>query len=345
MEFNQSTEDAISLALKKQFNPAPEGEGIVVEKQVTTGSEQGNVQEVIKAALTTNPATTGDVLISDVYDEGIREFVETASPVYNILPKQNWRDGVYRYRETNGLPTAAVYAEMAALPTPSHSTWAESFAVMKNIWVHGEISGQEIASANVIPDVYAREIRNSALAIIQKIEDMTIVGDESGNANEFSGLLKQITTYLYEDSLGTGLGTAAPLTLALLDLLIDSPVGDSPNVLIMNRAMRRKINSLMQAQVRYVVANDITLSGGVNIPTFNGVPMVTTRGSIAALNDKIIAVSRDFVGYKIQKPIGVSQVAKLADSERFFVNTYMTFVVEGAARYHAVMAGLSTAIA
>ena len=115
-------------------------------------------------------------------------------------------------------------------------------------------------------------------------------------------------------------------------------------MLITTRAMRRKVNALMQAQVRYVVERDIELNAGVRVPTFNGVPIISSRGTIAALNNKIIAVERRYAGYKIQKPITMVPLAKTKDSENYFVHTYMTFVVEGAARHHAILQGASSTI-
>lgn len=342
-DFDEKTKQAIAKALGE--SKSEEGEGTPVEKSVTlpAGGDQ-NVGTAIEKALTTNPATTGDVLIPDVYDQGIRDFVETNSPIYNALPKEEWADSVYRYREQNGLPVATVYAEMADVPAASNSTYAERFLAMKNIWVRGEISGQELLATRGLVNIYTRELRNSALAIIQKIEDLTVVGDESVNPNEFSGLLKQITNKIYVDSTANGTGTDTALTLAMLDLLLDSPEGGTPDILILSRSMRRKINSLMQAQVRYVIAEDISLNAGVRVPSFNGVPLVSSRGTIAALNNKIIAVERQFVGFKIQKPIGVNELAKVRDSVDYFVNTYMTLAVEGAARHHAVLVGADDAI-
>jgi hypothetical protein len=41
----------------------------------------------IRKALDTSVSTTGAVLVPEVVSEGIRMFVETRSPLWNIIPK------------------------------------------------------------------------------------------------------------------------------------------------------------------------------------------------------------------------------------------------------------------
>jgi hypothetical protein len=296
----------------------------------------------IRKALDTSGGTTGAVLVPEVIDAGVRMFVETRSPIWNIIRKFSFDGYAFAYREQNGLPVASFGAELGALPAAQNSTYVERSVPIKSIYIRGEISGQLIEASRSLLNVVEREINNSALGMVRTLEQKIIAGDSSSAPNEFDGLNKWITTTLNVDTVGNGTGTDQELSLAFLDQLIDLPAGGPPTHLIMSKAMRRKLWSVLQPQVRYM--DTTTVAGGFQVPTYGGLPIIDLFDNGTILADTILAPDMDLVYMPILKPLTYEELAHTRDSIDYFLKMYLTVVVEGAARYHAKMKDVSSVI-
>lgn len=117
-------------------------------------------------------------------------------------------------------------------------------------------------------DVLSEQIAMKVRAMSRRFEAAFVKGDETDDATEFDGLQTRVTG----DQLmaaGTAAGGAA-LTLPMLDELIDR-LDFTPNVLLMNKTLRRKVNALMRAagQATETVSNVF----GVQIPAYAGIPI------------------------------------------------------------------------
>ena len=98
-----------------------------------------------------------------------------------------------------------------------------------------------------LQDLEAAVIDLKSKALKNKFEDTFIYGDTVVNAKQFDGLKKLINTAT-PGSQVIAAGTAgATLTLDLLDQLIDGVRGGRPDILLMSRRSRRKINALVRA--------------------------------------------------------------------------------------------------
>ena len=80
-----------------------------------------------------------------------------------------------------------------------------------------------------------------------KLEEVFIYGDTTTSPEEFDGLRMLIDTATASDQLIAMGDTGATLTLAKLDELIDAVKGGKPDMLLMSRRSRRKINALVRA--------------------------------------------------------------------------------------------------
>lgn len=297
----------------------------------------------VSKALTTQPASTGDILIPPAFEQGIRDHVDRESPIYALFNKKSWNTNAVTIKIQTALPGAASYAEMAALMDADHSTWEEKVFATKNIHSRIEISGQEIAATASFVDVLELEARNAADAITMKLEALTISGNSATTSTDFDGLLKQITNLVKKDSSGDGLGTDTLLTLDMLDEAKDATVLSTPNGMIMTRAMYRRVKSLTLAMVRYVLNEDIEVNAGVRVPTWDGIPIAMPRIAHSGLNNKVIFVNRDKARFYVLKPVTLEPLAKGKDSVDFFLKTYLTFVVEGPGLHHTVLQGVKAA--
>jgi hypothetical protein len=288
----------------------------------------------IRKALDTSSGTTGSVLVPEVIDPGIRMFVETRSPLWNIIRKFNFDGYAFAYREQNGLPVASFGAELGELPAAQNATYIERSVPIKSIYIRGELSGQLIEASRSLVPVLEREIENSAMGMVRTLEQKLISGDSAAQPNEFDGLAKWITTTVDgTDTGGATGGTDGPLSLALLDQLIGAPPGGEPTHLIMSNAMSRKLWSILQPQVRY--QGETEVEGGFRVPTYGGLPIIALFDNASILADTILAPDMRLVYMPILKPLTYEELAHTRDSIDYFLKIYLTLVVEGAARHHA----------
>jgi hypothetical protein len=102
------------------------------------------------------------------------------------------------------------------------------------------------ATRSNIQDLEAAVVELKAKALKDKFEETFIYG-EATSAKQFDGLRKLIDTPTPSDQV-IAIGTSgATLTLAKLDELIDAVKGGKPDLLLMSRRSRRKINALVRA--------------------------------------------------------------------------------------------------
>jgi hypothetical protein len=297
----------------------------------------------IRKALDTSSGTTGAVLVPEVIDAGIRMFVETRSPLWNIIRKFEFDGYAFAYREQNGLPVASFGAELGALPAAQNATYVERSVPIKSIYIRGELSGQIMEASKTLVNILQREIENSAMGMVRTLEQKLIAGDSVASPNEFDGIAKWITTTVDGTDTGGATGGAdGPLSLALLDQLLHAPPGGEPTHLIMSMAMQRKLWSILQPQVRYM--DSVTVPGGFTVPTYGGLPIIALFDNGTILADTILAPDMRLVYMPILKPLTYEELAHTRDSLDYFLKMYLTLVVEGAARHHAKLIDVSPTI-
>lgn len=276
-------------------------------------------------------SAAGTQLIPEVVSAGLRKFVETASPLYAETPKRDWPTNSYIYRSITALPSAAFGTDGGNLPSASEGTYAKPSVAMKYIYTRGEVTGPMISASASLLDAYQLEIELHADALVRKLEQTIISGDSSVTAAEFDGLIKQITNSLNVGT-GTGQTTTTLLTLAHLDETLDKPT-EYPTHIILNRAMGRRVWSLLQAQQRFVDRTEI--AGGFRVPTYNDLPIVRVDSSITGLDNIVLFPDMRWIVMPINQNVTFEELAKTKDSRDFMLKMYCTLAVEGASRYHA----------
>ena len=103
------------------------------------------------------------------------------------------------------------------------------------------------ATRSNIQDLEAAVIELKSKALRDKFEETFIYGDLTTNAKQFDGLRKLVDTTTASSQV-IAMGTSgATLTLAKLDELIDAVKGGKPDLLLMSRRSRRKLNALVRA--------------------------------------------------------------------------------------------------
>jgi HK97 family phage major capsid protein len=278
----------------------------------------------LRKALSTLSATTGDKLIPEVVSEGIRRFVEDASPLYSIIRKIPWSTNSYIFRELNALPTATFRADEASLPSRTRGTYEKRSTAMKYIYSTGEVTGPVQAATGNVLNALQYEIELHATALIRELERTIVNGDDSVDADEFDGLKVQITLSVN--------GGSVPLTLATLESAFDLSA-TYPTHIITTRAHSRRINQLLQAQQRFV--DSTTVAAGFRVYTYNGLPIIPVDNDAAAdLSTVVLLPDMNKVLMPVSQDITFEPLAKTKDSDDFMLKMYCTLAVEGAARHH-----------
>jgi len=133
-------------------------------------------------------------------------------------------------------------------------TWVESTPTFTQVTANLKIMGGDADVDNFlkstrsnVQDLETAVVELKAKALQDKFEEILIYGDATTNPKQFDGLRKLIDTTSASDQVIAMGDTGATLTLAKLDELIDAVKGGNPDLLLMSRRSRRKINALIRA--------------------------------------------------------------------------------------------------
>jgi hypothetical protein len=185
-------------------------------------------------------------LSNDLLMQGVVETIVKDSPVLQKLPFIEIVGNGLTYNRENTLPSIDFY--------DVGDTWAESTPTFTQVTANLKIMGGDAdvdnflkATRNNIQDLEAAVVELKAKALQQKFEEVYIYGDSSVNAKQFDGLKKVINTAQAGSQVIAMGATGDTLTLDKLDELIDAVKGGKPDLLLMSRRSRRKINALVRA--------------------------------------------------------------------------------------------------
>jgi len=185
-------------------------------------------------------------LSNDVLLQGVVETIVKDSPILRHLPFIEIVGNGLTYNQEKTLPSIDFY--------DVGDTWDESTPTFEQITANLKIMGGDAdvdnflkATRSNVQDLETAVIELKAKALQAKFEDTFIYGDSSSNAKQFDGLKTLVDTATASDQVIAMGDTGATLTLNKLDELIDAVKGGKPDMLLMSRRSRRKINALSRA--------------------------------------------------------------------------------------------------
>ncbi|OGO30701.1 MAG: major capsid protein [Chloroflexi bacterium RBG_16_56_11] len=185
-------------------------------------------------------------LSNDMLLQGVVETIVKDSPVLQRLPFIEIVGNGLTYNQEKTLPNIDFY--------DVGDEWAESTPTFEQITANLKIMGGDAdvdnflkATRSNIQDLEAAVIELKAKALRTKFEEIFVYGDAAVNSKQFDGVRKLINTGTAGGQVIAMSDTGATLTLARLDELIDAVKGDKPDMLLMSRRSRRKINALVRA--------------------------------------------------------------------------------------------------
>ncbi len=185
-------------------------------------------------------------LSNDILLQGVVETIVKDSPVLQRLPFIEIVGNGLTYNQEKTLPGIDFY--------DVGDTWNESTPTFEQLTANLKIMGGDAdvdnflkATRSNIQDLEAAVIELKAKALRDTFEEVFIYGDEATSPKEFDGLRNLIDTETAGDQVIAMGAAGATLTLDKLDELIDAVKGGKPDMLLMSRRSRRKINNLVRA--------------------------------------------------------------------------------------------------
>jgi len=207
---------------------------------------------------------------STTLGRGVVSTLIQESPILEMLPFTSITGNALKVSVEDTLPTPA-FRDVNESYTRSHGTDTERFFGCS-------ILGGEVFIDNYIVRVQADQISAKARQYSKFAKAMSRVFDKyffdgTGTAKDFKGINSLISEGLGQTI--TAGANGATLTLDMLDQTFDSLRSQSsPDVLLMNRVNRRKINSLARSTYSGVSLIDVgTDSFGRQVNIYNGVPI------------------------------------------------------------------------
>lgn len=219
-------------------------------------------------------------LSQDMLQRGVIETIIEESPVLRYLPFIHVEGNSFKYNQESTLGGANFFAVNA--------TWTEGTATFTQKTANLAILGGDADVDNFIQrtrsnlnDQRAIQTALKAKDVARKFEETFVIGDVTVDPNAFDGIRRLATA---GQTVAAG-ANGGPLTLGLLDELIDRVKGGKPHVLLMSKRTRRKLKSLLQQSAHYVergadqFGRQVMLYDGIPVEVSDWIPDNETEGT------------------------------------------------------------------
>jgi hypothetical protein len=214
--------------------------------------------------------TEASKLSNDMLLRGVVETVIKDSPVLQQIPFIEVMGNSLTYNRENTLPSIDFY-DVGDTWNESTPTFEQKTANLKIVGGDADVDNFLKATRSNVQDLEAAVIEMKAKALRHKFEEIFIYGDSETSIKQFDGIRKLIDTGNESGQVIAVSASGDTLTLDKLDELIDAVKGGKPDMLLMSRRSRRKINSLVRASGS-MLATDRD-SWGNFIQLWDGIPI------------------------------------------------------------------------
>ena len=211
-------------------------------------------------------------LSNDVMLQGVIETIIKDDPLMVLLPWVEINGNALTYNRELTLPSAEWHAVNDDWTTSPQVTFMQKTATLAILGQNADVDNYVRQTRSNINDIESAIIELTAKAIKNELSDKFLYGNNTLDPNQFDGLIKLIDTGTASDQLiAAGASGGAALTLDMLDSLIDAVKGGKPDLLLMSRRSRRKINALARAAGNNLEHNSSLL--GMFVEMYNGIPI------------------------------------------------------------------------
>jgi len=207
--------------------------------------------------------TQYEYLGSDLILKGVANWLVKESPMLGAMPMKSIQGNSYKYNLSTALPTASWLTVGDQIPESTGTYEQRStdiFTMIQNAY-----TDKSAIALNATQNPEAIDAELAAQAMAHEWEKTLIIGQTStqSSTKQFKGLLKIIAEFETSttpdlDGAAPGLtgnnsqvlassATEATMTMAMIDELIDKIKPGKPDVLLMSRLSRRRLNALQRA--------------------------------------------------------------------------------------------------
>lgn len=198
-----------------------------------------------------------EYLDRDMILKGVVDWLVKESPLLGVLPQKPIQGNSLKYNVSLTLPTASwltVGDQIAESTGTFEQRSTDIYTLIQNAY-----TDKSKIALNATQDPEAIDAALAAQAMAHEIEKTLIIGQTSvdSSSKQFKGLLRIVaelesatTTDLdaiHNDQVIAGTDSTGALTMASMDELIDQIKPGKPDMLLMSRRMRRKLNILSRA--------------------------------------------------------------------------------------------------
>ena len=190
--------------------------------------------------------TEAGKLSNDMLLQGVVETIVKDSPILKKLPFIEIVGNGLTYNQEKTLPSIDFY-DVGDTWAESTPTFEQKTALLKIMGGDADVDNFLKATRSNVQDLEAAVIELKAKALKDKFEETFIYGDVASEPKQFDGIMELIDTGTAGEQVVAAGASGATLTLSMLDELIDAIKGGKPDILLMSRRSRRKINALVRA--------------------------------------------------------------------------------------------------
>lgn len=226
-----------------------------------------------------------DAILSGVVDWLVKE-----SPMLGVLPMKSIKGNSYKYNVSTALPTASWLTVGDAI-SEATGTYEQRSTDIYTL-IQNAYTDKSAIALNSTQNPEAIDAALAAQAMAHEFEKTLIIGQTSvdSTTKQFKGLLRIIAEF--ETSSTTDLdgnlytspdtgnnsqvltidNTSGALVMAAMDALIDQVRPGKPDVLLMSRYARRRLNALQRASGSGVEMTESALFGKF-MQSYDGIPI------------------------------------------------------------------------
>lgn len=208
-------------------------------------------------------------LSNDVLLAGVIETVIMDSPVLQHLPFIEIVGNGLTYNREN-TPAGAAFFAVGDVWTESTPTLTQETATLRILGGDADVDNFLAQTRSNVQDLETAVIQLKARAVQRLFDDYFINGDSTADPKAFDGLDRLCAP---EQTISLG-ANGGQLTLEKLDELVDQVKGGKPDLLIMSKRSRRKLNSLARNSGAFLETDRNEF--GQMVQFYDGIPVATS---------------------------------------------------------------------
>lgn len=235
--------------------------------------------------------TQYEYLDRDMILRGVVDWLVKESPLLGILPMKAIQGNAYKYNVSTALPTAS-WTSVGDQIAESTGTYAQRSTDIYTL-IQNAYTDKSAIALNSTQNPEAIDAQLAAQAMAHEFEKTLIIGRTSvdSSSKQFKGLLRIMAEF--ESTSTTDLdgnifsspdtgnntqaltqaATSGALTMPAVDALVDQIRPGKPDLLIMSRYARRKLNALQRASGSSGVTMQESELFGKFMDSYDGIPI------------------------------------------------------------------------